>query len=132
MGVDEAVDEEPEMQGEGVGLGGGGGGGGAAMARPVAVISVGPNGVQVEPVVDPTKIAIAFFTTLGSMFFKLSRMVFLKIFNSSFNSFNKSRVFLWDCFFYPGKLAGRYFYIFDILGIYSVISPAVFKQGLFT
>jgi uncharacterized spore protein YtfJ len=72
---DEAVEEdESEMQGEGVGLGGGGGGGGAAMARPVAVISVGPNGVQVEPVVDPTKIAIAFFTTLGSMFFMLSRM----------------------------------------------------------
>ena len=71
---DEPAEEEPEMQGEGVGLGGGGGGGGAAMARPVAVISVGPNGVQVEPVVDPTKIAIAFFTTLGSMFFMLSRM----------------------------------------------------------
>jgi len=71
---DEAVEDEPEMQGEGVGLGGGGGGGGAAMARPVAVISVGPDGVQVEPVVDPTKIAIAFFTTLGSMFFMLSRM----------------------------------------------------------
>jgi uncharacterized spore protein YtfJ len=71
---DEAVEDEPEMQGEGVGLGGGGGGGGAAMARPVAVISVGLNGVQVEPVVDPTKIAIAFFTTLGSMFFMLSRM----------------------------------------------------------
>lgn len=71
---DEAVEDESEMQGEGVGLGGGGGGGGAAMARPVAVISVGPNGVQVEPVVDPTKIAIAFFTTLGSMFFMLSRM----------------------------------------------------------
>jgi hypothetical protein len=44
------------------------------MARPVAVISVGPEGVQVESVVDPTKIAIAFFTTLGSMFFMLSRM----------------------------------------------------------
>jgi uncharacterized spore protein YtfJ len=67
-------EEEPELEGEGTGLGGGGGGGGASMARPVAVISVGPEGVQVEPVVDPTKIAIAFFTTLGSMFFMLSRM----------------------------------------------------------
>jgi hypothetical protein len=38
------------------------------------VISVGPEGVQVEPVVDPTKIALAFFTTLGSMFFMLSKM----------------------------------------------------------
>ncbi len=67
-------EDEPELEGEGTGLGGGGGGGGASMARPVAVISVGPEGVQVEPVVDPTKIAIAFFTTLGSMFFMLSRM----------------------------------------------------------
>ena len=65
---------QSETEGEGVGLGGGGGGGGAANARPVAVLSVGPKGVMVEPVVDPTKIAIAFFTTLGSMFFMLSRM----------------------------------------------------------
>ena len=67
-------EEEAEFEGEGSGLGGGGGGGGASLARPVAVISVGPEGVQVEPVVDPTKIAIALFTTLGTMFFMLSRM----------------------------------------------------------
>ncbi len=67
-------EEEPEMEGEGAGLGGGGGGGGASLARPVAVISVGPEGVQVEPVVDPTKIAIAFFTALGTMFIMRSRM----------------------------------------------------------
>ena len=67
-------EEEVEFEGEGSGLGGGGGGGGASLARPVAVISVGPEGVQVEPVVDPTKIAIALFTTLGTMFFMLSRM----------------------------------------------------------
>jgi uncharacterized spore protein YtfJ len=70
----EPDEEEAEFEGEGSGLGGGGGGGGASLARPVAVISVGPEGVQVEPVVDPTKIAIALFTTLGSMFFMLSRM----------------------------------------------------------
>ncbi len=70
----ETSEEGSEFEGEGTGMGGGGGGGGASMARPVAVISVGPEGVQVEPVVDPTKIAIAFFTTLGSMFFMLSRM----------------------------------------------------------
>ncbi len=70
----EISEEGSEFEGEGTGMGGGGGGGGASMARPVAVISVGPEGVQVEPVVDPTKIAIAFFTTLGSMFFMLSRM----------------------------------------------------------
>jgi len=67
-------EEEAEFEGEGSGLGGGGGGGGASLARPVAVISVRPEGVQVEPVVDPTKIAIALFTTLGTMFFMLSRM----------------------------------------------------------
>jgi uncharacterized spore protein YtfJ len=67
-------EEEPETEGEGAGLGGGGGGGGASLARPVAVISVGPEGVQVEPVVDPTKIAIAFFTALGTMFIMRSRM----------------------------------------------------------
>jgi uncharacterized spore protein YtfJ len=71
---DEPVEDEAEYEGEGSGLGGGGGGGGASLARPVAVISVGPEGIQVEPVVDPTKIAIAFFTTLGSMLFMLSRM----------------------------------------------------------
>ena len=48
--------------------GGGGGGGGASAGRPVAAIIIGPNGVRVEPIVDPTKIAIAFFTTLGAMF----------------------------------------------------------------
>jgi len=67
-------EEEAEIEGEGTGMGGGGGGGGASLARPVAVISVGPEGVQVEPVVDPTKIAIAMFTTLGTMFFMLSKM----------------------------------------------------------
>jgi uncharacterized spore protein YtfJ len=66
---DKPQDEEGEA-----GIGGGGGGGGASAGRPVAVISVGPEGVQVEPVVDPTKIALAFFTTLGSMFFMLSKM----------------------------------------------------------
>jgi uncharacterized spore protein YtfJ len=56
------------------GAGGGGGGGGGAMARPVAVISIGPDGVRVEPIVDATKIALAFFTTLGAMFMMRRRM----------------------------------------------------------
>jgi uncharacterized spore protein YtfJ len=51
----------------GEGGGGGGGGGGGAIARPVATISIGPHGVTVEPIVDVTKIAIAFFTTIGTM-----------------------------------------------------------------
>lgn len=62
--------EEAEVAGEksepSVGYGAGGGGGGGALARPVAVIEIGPNGVRIEPIVDPTKIALAFFTTLIS------------------------------------------------------------------
>ena len=36
----------------------GAGGGGSSEGRPVAVIRIGPDGVQVEPVVDLTKIAV--------------------------------------------------------------------------
>ena len=53
---------------------GGGGGGGNATARPVAVIHVGPEGVDVEPVVDVTKISLAFFTMLGSIFLMARKM----------------------------------------------------------
>ncbi|HSM55440.1 MAG TPA: hypothetical protein VK879_04725 [Candidatus Sulfomarinibacteraceae bacterium] len=56
------------------GYGSGGGGGGSAMARPVAVIEIGPHGVRVEPIVDPTKIVLAFFTAFGAMFMMLARM----------------------------------------------------------
>jgi len=38
------------------------------------VIEIGPRGVRVEPVIDPTKIALAFFTTLGAMAMMWSRM----------------------------------------------------------
>jgi len=75
-GEDTATSED-EPQGEGgesSGFGGGGGGGGVSMGRPVAVINIGPQGVQVEPVVDATKIALAFFTTLGGMFIMLGKM----------------------------------------------------------
>jgi len=47
--------------------GGGGGGGGRTFSRPVAVIIAGPEGTRVDPVVDVTKIALAFFTALGFM-----------------------------------------------------------------
>jgi uncharacterized spore protein YtfJ len=50
------------------GEGGGGGGGGASAGRPVAAIIISPKGVQVEPIVDVTKIGLAFFTTIGAMF----------------------------------------------------------------
>lgn len=60
-------------RGGGFGFGGGGdnehggglgsGGGGGAQGRPVAVIRVGPNGIEVQPVVDFTKIAITLLIT---------------------------------------------------------------------
>jgi len=56
------------------GAGGGGGGGGRVLSRPVAVIISDQHGVRVEQVVDPTKIAIAFFTTLGFMAAMVGRM----------------------------------------------------------
>ena len=65
---------EERDAGQDVGMGGGGGGGGGASGRPIAVISVTEEGVEVEPVVDVTKIALAFFTALGSMFFMLMKM----------------------------------------------------------
>lgn len=54
--------------------GNGGGAGGGSLGRPVAVISVGPQGVHVEPVVDPTKIALALFTMLGALFIAWGKM----------------------------------------------------------
>lgn len=63
MGSGGGTDEEGSG-GSGSGVGGGGG----SMGRPVAAISIGRDGVHVEPIVDMTKIAIALFTALGAMF----------------------------------------------------------------
>lgn len=58
----------------GFGAGGGGGGGGFSLGRPIAVISVGPGGVQVRPIVDVAGVAVAFFTMFGSLMAMLSKM----------------------------------------------------------
>ncbi|HKF44282.1 MAG TPA: hypothetical protein VKG01_14360 [Thermoanaerobaculia bacterium] len=47
------------------GSGGGGGGGGKTLARSVAVIVASPEGVEVRPIFDWTKIALAAFTAAG-------------------------------------------------------------------
>ncbi len=47
------------------GSGGGGGGGGQTLARTVAVIVASPDGVEVRPVIDFTKIALAALTAAG-------------------------------------------------------------------
>ena len=64
--------EEDLPPGSGVGYGGGGGG--VTLGRPVAAITIGPDGVSVEPIVDATKIAIALFTTIGAMALMFARM----------------------------------------------------------
>lgn len=70
-GSDKEMEQNSGFDG-GLGLGGGGGGG--TSARPVAVIEIGPHGVRVEPVVDATKISLAFFTALGSMALLFGKM----------------------------------------------------------
>lgn len=77
-----SAEGEPEEGGEEdggqaeamMGSGGGGGGGGAANGRPVAVITIGPRGVGIEPVVDVTKLGLAVLTTVGSMALMFRRM----------------------------------------------------------
>ena len=70
-GEQDEDDSESEL---GQGFGEGGGGGGISTARPVAVISVGTDGVQIKPVVDTTKIALAALTAFGAMLMTFSRM----------------------------------------------------------
>ncbi len=74
IGMDEASKDVSEDAAQDSGAGFGGGGGGASGGRPIAAISIGPEGVEVEPIVDVTKIALAFFTALGSMFMMLLKM----------------------------------------------------------
>jgi uncharacterized spore protein YtfJ len=78
QGVGSGTEEEVTAAGESHtvsgGSGGGGGGGGGGWSRPVAVISVGPGGVRVEPIVDVTKLGLAFFTMIGSAIFMMRKM----------------------------------------------------------
>ena len=74
-GYSDNIEEEgDETAPTGIGVGSGGGGGGMTISRPVAAIEIGPHGVRIEPIVDPTKIALAFFATLLSMFTLVSKM----------------------------------------------------------
>ncbi len=67
--------EDDENEEAGFGNSGGGGGGGFASGRPVAVITVGPKGTKVKPIVDPTKIALAFFAMLATMILSISQVI---------------------------------------------------------
>ena len=53
---------------------GGVGGGGSSRARPVAVISINPQGVKVTPIIDVTKICLAFFGTFSALFVAIHKM----------------------------------------------------------
>lgn len=64
-----AMNDSPQLGG-----GGGAGGGGTSIARPVAVIVLGPDGIKVQPIVDVTKIVLAFVTAWGAMAVMLVRM----------------------------------------------------------
>ncbi|MBX3001516.1 MAG: hypothetical protein KF893_23545 [Caldilineaceae bacterium] len=78
QGMGSGGEEKPSATGEPAvtagGSGSGGGGGGGGWSRPVAVISIGPRGVHVEPVVDVTKLGLAFFTMIGSAVFMARKM----------------------------------------------------------
>lgn len=56
------------------GGGSGGGGGGRVFSRPVAVIVASQTSVEIRPVFDITKIALAGLTAFGFMLATLSRM----------------------------------------------------------
>ncbi len=77
VGEEDEEEEDQEAEAEmasGEAYGGGGGGGGFSTGRPVAAIIVEPEGVRVEPIVDVTKLGLAFFTMLGSIFLMGMRM----------------------------------------------------------
>ena len=59
--------------GEVKGAGAGGGGGGASQGRPVAVIRVGPGGVEVKPVIDFTKIGVTLLLSFVGVWRALRR-----------------------------------------------------------
>lgn len=68
-GMGSATKEAPGAEAEGrtSTWSGGGGGGGSSFGRPVAVISIGPNGVEVKQIFDMTKIGLAALTALGGI-----------------------------------------------------------------
>jgi uncharacterized spore protein YtfJ len=75
FGVGNASGDQMDGEGGNRGEGGGGGGGGRVLSRPVAIIIASPEGVRVEPIIDPTKIALAALTAAGFVISMLFRMM---------------------------------------------------------
>lgn len=69
-----STDQEQSEQQPSSGSGGGGGGGGRVFSRPVAVVVAGPNGVEVKPVIDLTKIWMAALTAAGFVIASMAKM----------------------------------------------------------
>jgi uncharacterized spore protein YtfJ len=68
-------EKEPLRAAQPADSGGGGiGGGGGSNGRPVAIITIGPDGVNIKPVFDITKIALAGITAWIAMFALFRRM----------------------------------------------------------
>jgi len=63
----EETSQEGAKPSESVGGGGGMGGGGGSTGRPVAVITIGPDGVTVKPIVDVTRFMLAAIATSAAM-----------------------------------------------------------------
>lgn len=67
--------DEADAAGEAAtGYGGGGGGGGGTVGRPVAAIIIESGSARVEPIMDVTKVALAFITAVGAMALAWRRM----------------------------------------------------------
>jgi len=63
-----------EQQEQNMGGGSGGGGGGRVLSRPVAVVVISADGVEIKPVVDITKIVLGALTAFGFMLTMRRRM----------------------------------------------------------
>lgn len=77
--ISDDADDQKTMGGDHASVnmsgGGGGGGGGFAFSRPVATIIIDQNTVEIKPIIDWTKIGLAFLTTLGGMIFMWIRII---------------------------------------------------------
>ena len=74
MGSAEEQTEEESEQKPSAGVGGGGGSAGGSIGRPVAAIVLNQDGVRVEPIVDVTKIGLAFLTTTAAILITLFKV----------------------------------------------------------
>jgi len=71
---DEEMTDEAEIDQPGSGAGGGSGSVGGSKGRPVAAIIINDEGVRIEPIVDVTKLGLAFFTTMAAILITLFKI----------------------------------------------------------